>query len=335
MRLAFENIGKIVKADIVLDGITVIAGENDTGKSTAGKVLYCLFNSLSEAAGQPTEADREGVRKRLDASLSAEFAGQISSLTATEESCITFEQQGRVLRATTRQDRVICLAGTCWQTPAAVYIDNPFLLDSLNQPTTRETGGPAGHREALKALLLQPSSTLDAAESRRIGAACRILKPICDGSLRQDPDLGVVYQREDGTALRVENLSTGLKTFVMLKTLLQNGTIRAGGTLILDEPEIHLHPQWQLILAELIVCMQKILGLYTLINTHSPYFLNAVQVYTAKYGSHRACRYYRMQHVGQQAAIEEVTDHIDAIYAELARPLQILEELQYDYNGDD
>lgn len=335
MRLALKNIGKIAEADLVMDGITVIAGENDTGKSTAGKVLYCLFNSLSEAAGQPAEADCEGVRKRLETSLSAEFAGQISSLTATEKSCITFEQQGRILKATTRQDRVIRLAGTCWQTPAAVYIDNPFLLDSLNQPGQRMPGAGAGHREQLKKQLLRPAATPDTADSAAIGAACRILKPICDGSLRQDPDLGVVYQREDGTALRVENLSTGLKTFVMLKTLLQNGTIQAGGTLILDEPEIHLHPQWQLILAELIVCMQQTLGLYTLINTHSPYFLNAAQVYTAKYGSHRACRYYRMQHVGQQAAIEEVTDHIDAIYAELARPLQILEELQYDYNGDD
>lgn len=40
MRLQIENFAKIAKADINIDGITVIAGENNTGKSTIGKALY-------------------------------------------------------------------------------------------------------------------------------------------------------------------------------------------------------------------------------------------------------------------------------------------------------
>ena len=34
MKLKFRNIGKISEADIELNGVTVIAGSNDTGKST-------------------------------------------------------------------------------------------------------------------------------------------------------------------------------------------------------------------------------------------------------------------------------------------------------------
>ena len=41
-----KNIGKIRHADVKLDGITVIAGENNTGKSTIGKMLFCVFNSF-------------------------------------------------------------------------------------------------------------------------------------------------------------------------------------------------------------------------------------------------------------------------------------------------
>ena len=41
MRFCIERIGKIEKADVELKGITVIAGENNTGKSTVGKALYC------------------------------------------------------------------------------------------------------------------------------------------------------------------------------------------------------------------------------------------------------------------------------------------------------
>jgi predicted ATPase len=40
MELKLNNIGIIKNANITLDGLTVIAGENDTGKSTVGKVLY-------------------------------------------------------------------------------------------------------------------------------------------------------------------------------------------------------------------------------------------------------------------------------------------------------
>ena len=45
MRLQIENFAKIAKADINIDGITVIAGENNTGKSTIGKA-YIVFSIL-------------------------------------------------------------------------------------------------------------------------------------------------------------------------------------------------------------------------------------------------------------------------------------------------
>ena len=46
MKLSLNNIGKISSATIEMNGITVIAGENDTGKSTLGKALFAVFNSL-------------------------------------------------------------------------------------------------------------------------------------------------------------------------------------------------------------------------------------------------------------------------------------------------
>ena len=56
MRLYLKNVGKVSEADIKLDGITVIAGENNTGKSTVGKMLYCLFDSFYR---EKEQIDRE------------------------------------------------------------------------------------------------------------------------------------------------------------------------------------------------------------------------------------------------------------------------------------
>ena len=55
MKLKVNNFAKIKEADIIIDGIAVIAGENNTGKSTIGKILFSLFNSLSNVDLKVTE----------------------------------------------------------------------------------------------------------------------------------------------------------------------------------------------------------------------------------------------------------------------------------------
>lgn len=45
MRLKIRNFAKILQADIEIDGITIIAGNNNIGKSTIGKILDAVFNA--------------------------------------------------------------------------------------------------------------------------------------------------------------------------------------------------------------------------------------------------------------------------------------------------
>src|SRR5665648_1088789 len=49
MRLSLENIGIIEKADVEINGLTVIAGNNDSGKSTIGKIVYSLTKSFEDS----------------------------------------------------------------------------------------------------------------------------------------------------------------------------------------------------------------------------------------------------------------------------------------------
>ena len=43
MKLIIKNIGKLKNAEVEINGITVITGENNTGKSTISKTLFSLF----------------------------------------------------------------------------------------------------------------------------------------------------------------------------------------------------------------------------------------------------------------------------------------------------
>lgn len=59
MKLVLKNIGKVQNATVEINGITVIAGENDTGKSTVGKALFSVFNSFYNI-DKKLASEREG-----------------------------------------------------------------------------------------------------------------------------------------------------------------------------------------------------------------------------------------------------------------------------------
>lgn len=99
--------------------------------------------------------------------------------------------------------------------------------------------------------------------------------------------------------------------------------------MILDEPEIHLHPEWQLLYAQLIVLLQREFDLSLLITTHSPYFLDAIDVYSTKYHTSHAAHYYLAENEGRLSHLRDVTNNIDAIYKKLSEPMQMLENLRY------
>ena len=49
MQIELSNINKIKHASIEVGGLTVITGINDSGKSTAGKALFCAIKALSSS----------------------------------------------------------------------------------------------------------------------------------------------------------------------------------------------------------------------------------------------------------------------------------------------
>ena len=62
MKIVINNVGIINYADIQIDGITIITGKNDTGKSTVSKCLYAMWNCFSKMDIKVNEV----VKKRLN-----------------------------------------------------------------------------------------------------------------------------------------------------------------------------------------------------------------------------------------------------------------------------
>lgn len=90
------------------------------------------------------------------------------------------------------------------------------------------------------------------------------------------------YQRNDGLRIPLNQAATGLISFSLLARLLENGFLRKGTLLILDEPEAHLHPKWIVEYARMLVFLQSKLGLKIVLSTHNPDMVSAIDAISRK-----------------------------------------------------
>ncbi|HEP9093309.1 AAA family ATPase [Pseudomonas aeruginosa] len=66
MKLTINGIGTVARAEIELNNLTVIAGENDTGKSTVGKVLFSLVQAFSNFPIAVKKTQQHAMQRDLD-----------------------------------------------------------------------------------------------------------------------------------------------------------------------------------------------------------------------------------------------------------------------------
>lgn len=430
MKLYMENIGKLANTEIDIDGITVIAGKNGTGKSTVSKSLYSVFSSLYDynekinalrnnllknELRRPTtsffirrfetealdlflhylyqnrsifkddkntlkdsiikfvsenlsdEYDDFDETKRLQESLSGDILdGIIKVLFIEEDELLRFivdrtfdiEFNGQVKNINLEKksakinlvikDNNICLdfdenndlsiKNSFSLTKKIIYIDDPYVVDKVPSSIYFSSSRSIlnrniylSHYDDLVELLRKDKS----AESILIDSILNII----DSHIRKAGNINIFQERNSyyyslnqaEEKINIKNASTGLKTFLIIKLLLDNGSLEENGTIILDEPETHLHPDWQIIFAELIVLLNKYLGMHILINSHSPYFIRAIEVYSKKHNIDDKLRFYLAYNNFKTnlSEIKEVTDSVEDIYLILSRAFDELDKVSF------
>ena len=123
-------------------------------------------------------------------------------------------------------------------------------------------------------------------------------------------------------------LASGMKSYVVLQLLMDHGYLRPGTLLIIDEPEVHLHPVWQLYFAELIFLFVRELDMKVVLATHSPYFLQAVEFYSKKYHLQKQTHFYLAERQEAGAVFKNIDTSLDETYKLMAQPILDLREMQ-------
>ena len=103
----------------------------------------------------------------------------------------------------------------------------------------------------------------------------------------------LIYQRRDGQTFDLSQSATGVQAFAFLQLLLKKGFINDRSLIIIDEPEAHLHPQWIVEYAKVLVELNKKTKARFFIATHSTDMVSALRYISEKEATLDHLSYYR------------------------------------------
>jgi len=135
-----------------------------------------------------------------------------------------------------------------------------------------------------------------------------------------------VYLKNSGHEVEATNTANGIKSFGLLQLLLTSGVVNQSSLLIIDEPEVHLHPKWEVEYAKIIIALVKT-GIPILLSSHSPYLLRALKKYSKgdAFVKNVTKFYYGEIKEGEKYSnFIDVTEDTEPIFNALALPMQSL-----------
>ncbi|HLP61756.1 MAG TPA: AAA family ATPase [Candidatus Deferrimicrobium sp.] len=118
------------------------------------------------------------------------------------------------------------------------------------------------------------------------------------------------------------NTASGIKAFGIIQLLILAGILDERSLLIIDEPENHLHPRWQIQYARVLTELVKN-NVSVLLASHSPYLLQAIKVFSEKNKIENRVNYYLGEKTGDGdlSEIIDVSDDLNRMFKKLAEPL--------------
>ena len=412
MIFKIKNFGKIAEANIKLDGITVICGNNNTGKSTVGKALFSFFNALTDYKNkidaQKNSKLRAAIRnyaadpmdlpvKVLYPENSMDFISKHDNHFSIEEvkdflelsygvklpkdrlvslveylntpeidilneyvyRYITNVMNGQVKNAYSSSSSHCLISGEFKDFTntikirkqdciceldepiehSAYYINTPFSLDSLNEHRMAIFGSNPMSRNIVDAILQAQAeinedsmtNILDTVLNKKeLDDVRSIIKKAYSGDTIIDH--GRYFYIENGIPFDFRNISAGLKSFAIIERLLETGVLKKKDVLILDEPEIHLHSEWQIIYAELIVILQKTFDLTILLVTHSFQFLESLNFFMKKYGIWDKGNYYMPESNEKGIIMKSFDNNSDELKRNLSTGTFKIADLEFEFD---
>lgn len=214
------------------------------------------------------------------------------------------------------------------------YLETPYILDFLKNfdSDSNLNSSPCYHQMALVKKLKDNSKRGDVFDdvfNKEIINFQDKINNIIKGKFTFDKNKEFKFVRNGKTA-GMRNTSSGIKQLGIIHLLLENRKLPADSFLIMDEPEVHLHPEWQIKLAEIIVLLAKELNVTIYINSHSPQFIEAIEVYSEYHEMNQNINFYLTESCedGRFNINKVEWNNLVKIYECLGKPYDYIDDLR-------
>lgn len=314
MKLDVRKFNMIEEAELLIDGLTVIAGDNDTGKSTIGKLLFSMFKAYDRAIAE---------KKKID-DVFEETISLVFSRYNMENVWMRLTNGNGFCQIDGRETGVK-ISGDIGRLPIknVIYVENPIvwlLMDVFSKN---------GLTEELRDLYLlydvYGKLATECSFEKNIPFKENLLaciNKIIGGSIAYEANKFLYVRNKDEKKFPITSVASGIQNFAILDVLTRNEQIQPGTVLIIDEPEVHLHPQWEYDYARLIAEYVK-RGVKVVVTTHSLYMVKALKEFT-KDIPEKVNYYLTNKDDNNYVYYENVTLETYKIFKKFSDPLQSL-----------
>lgn len=428
MQIKLRNIGMLEKAELNLNSLTLIAGENDNGKSTIGKVIFCIIKAINKYKDELQESKEHKLKERLEnlffftrnilthnpvlkntediyflildeytleekllkleeliltvrdksdlkdiekiekvlkeiyiikdepeddkkyieSALNKAFFSEFDSsilFNGKEDGQITLlENSLELINIRISKDNKLSLIEDVEpiQLKDATFIETPLILNnhdllirsqsglSLNKRNIERLGFPYTtlHTKDLFDKLKKISFSIFLNDEFE-DTILKEIQKIIDGNIVYDNKQRDFIYSKNEKAISIKNTASGIKSFGILQLLLENDILNQNSILIIDEPENHLHPKWQLKYAKVLVTLAKN-GVKILIASHSPYMIEAIKRYSDLENLEESTNFYLAEN-----SIIESRDRLEDIFKTLEEPFEIFRQMDMEILVDE
>lgn len=347
--------------NVNLDGMLTLIGDNiNLHDNTFNAVLTKKFKILKEMVNQlqftdkdKFEEDLSNIEKLIEVNdnenhryfnvsnvlLNSEF--NFSELTGYKEAHVHFhgtindcnftheiDFKGDKIGAKLNERYVDCL-----NIEDVIYIDSPSIFDLSNMRNNYISSKIPYHLSHLTELISSERNSTDVFDeefNHKIIDFQEKFNKLINGSIYYDSKNNDFIFIEDGNKYSMKNTASGIKQIGIIQLLLENRHLKENCFLFIDEPEVNLHPEWQVKLAELLIMLVKELNIYLYINSHSPQFIEALEVFAEKYNLIDESSFYlSKKSENNKFTFEEITyDTLNLLYDNLGDPYDIIDKIR-------
>lgn len=228
-------------------------------------------------------------------------------------------------------DRAILAKGH-YEFNEVLYLDSFTFWDTLYPP--RNIGHHAGYLNEM--IKRNNSGNLDFFNEKINKTKMKITNGISD-------IIGGGFQLENGRftfdssknsnndQFSIKDTSSGIKQIALILYLLNYNILKENCFLILDEPEVNLHPKWQFEFANNLVLLAKELNINIYINSHSPMFIESIDAFCEFYDMEDDVNYYLTEESGKFGKYDLVrinSNELYKIYDNLGNPYRLIDQLR-------